>query len=199
MNKIKFRAKNKEKIAKTKEKLRKYRQIAKKYLEIIYKIEKGQINAEDFDFLEINSGILQMQLNYFKLGKGTLDRPYNLGRHENYEFIANFPGLFKNQQDEALTQISGIKSVLSTYNHLIDDLANDNQELKEFVRKNNRRSIQGKKFNLNREKIIEIIFLGIFGLSIPFSIKPDTILIGFIMSLIAVVTIFIMSMITEKN
>jgi len=67
MSKNRFSKKNK--IENTKNEFKKYKQIANKYLEILRKIDKGQIDSNDFEFLEMNSGILQMQLNYFKLGK----------------------------------------------------------------------------------------------------------------------------------
>ena len=66
---FKNRFSKKNKIENTKNEFKKYKQIANKYLEILRKIDKGQIDSNDFEFLEMNSGILQMQLNYFKLGK----------------------------------------------------------------------------------------------------------------------------------
>ncbi len=199
MNKIRFPIINKDKIEKTKNKIKKYKQIAEEYLEIIKKIDKKQINANDFEFLEMNSGILQIELNSFGLGQGRFKRPYGLGTYDDFQFIANFPVLFKNQLDEALTLLSGIKSIISTYIHINEDLVNDNQKLKEFIKKNNRSSNQTRKSIFNKAKIIEIIFLGIYVLSLPLLVEPNTFIIGFIMNLIAAITIFIFSMIKEKD
>ena len=199
MNKIRFPIIDKDKIEKTKNKIKKYKQIAEEYLEIIKKIDKKQINANDFEFLEMNSGILQIELNSFGLGQGRFKRPYGLGTYDDFQFIANFPVLFKNQLDEALTLLSGIKSIISTYIHINEDLVNDNQKLKEFIKKNNRSSNQTRKSIFNKAKIIEIIFLGIYVLSLPLLVEPNTFIIGFIMNLIAAITIFIFSMIKEKD
>ena len=197
MNKIRFR--NSNKIEKTKKKFKKYQEMAKKYLEIMYKIDEGEIDKNDFDFLEMNSGIMQIELNSFGLGTGIYRRPFNLGVFKDYQYIANFPALFKNQttRKQVSSFISGIKSMLNTYIHIIDNLLNDKQKLKESIQKKNRNSKSIKKFNLNKVKIIEIIFLGIFVLGLTFLVEPKTFVIGFVMNLIAVITIFIISMVNE--
>ena len=196
---FKNRFSKKNKIENIKNEFKKYKQIANDYIEILRKIDRGQLDSNDFEFLEMNSGILQMQLNYFKLGKGTFRRPFGLGTYHNFQFIANFPALFKNRvnQDEALSFISGIKSALSTYIQLIDDLLNSDQKTKEFIKKISRRSYKIKNLSFDKPKISEVIFLGIYVTSFPFLVNPNTFLLGIIMNLFAMITIFIFSMIND--
>ncbi len=166
----------------------------------MYKIDKGEIDPNDFDFIEVNSGILQMQLSRFKLGTGIYTRPFNSGTFKNYQYIVNFPPLYKDRRSrkEAMRFVSGIKTFLTTFIHLIDEILNDKQKLKEFVQKNSGRSKLIKKFNFNNAKIIEIIFLGIYVLGLTFLVEPKTFIIGFVMNLIAVITIFIFGMINSN-
>jgi len=96
MNKIRFPTINKDKIEKTKNKIKKYKQIAEEYLEIIKKIDKKQINANDFEFLEMNSGILQIELNSFGLGQGRFKRPYDLGTYDDKQELIDIKNPIKN-------------------------------------------------------------------------------------------------------
>ena len=59
-NKIRDKFTSNSKLTKIKDELKKYRQIAQEYLKIMRKIDRGPIEPYDFEFLEMNSGILQI-------------------------------------------------------------------------------------------------------------------------------------------
>ena len=126
-------------------------------------------------------------------------RPYNLGTIQDFQYLANFPTLFKNPttRKEGLSWVSGIKSFLATYIQIIDDLLINDNNLKNFGKSNKTDKNQLKKLKMDKAKIIEIIFLGIYVSSLILLIEPKTLIYGLIMNIITVGIILVISFISE--
>lgn len=205
-----------------KNELAKYQNIAKKYLEIIREIEsknppKGlfelpafidrrqqiSINKSDFEFIEENSLLLQKQLNQFNLGVGSYREPFGMGVHRYFEFLSNFPTMYRDpvRRDEAIICISIIITSLSTYIQIIEDLLNNKEKLKEYLKNlgKTQKTSSKKKARLDKTKMIEIIFLGLYVVSLGHLMIPDYFIYGFIENLISVIAIIIISFIPNSN
>ena len=146
------------KVEKVKEELKKDLELAKKYLRIISEIGGEKvIKSEDLEFLELNSGILQMKLGEFGLGEGMFRRPFDLGTYANFQYIANFPTMYKQHatRDEAILCTSLIITFLSTYIKKINEKLEDEEGFKETITK----SYKIKKLKLDKKIIIKLLFV----------------------------------------
>ena len=218
---MKIKLKNlKSKIPNIKRELKKYQDLAKNYLDIIRKIDqrtskkgildfpefmtvdKLKLSQEEFEFIEANSYIIQEHCNKFGLGYGSYRRPFGLGDYPYYEFILNFPILYKSSvtRDEAIALISIIKSSLSTFIQKVEELLNDEKKLKKFIKISNEQKVNwGLRMKLNKAKIIEMIFLGLYIYSLSILVKPETFVIGIGVNIISVIFIIIISFIGEEK
>lgn len=202
--------------------LKKYQEMAQIYLEILRRLEqrtppKGildlppsltgesmKLTEEEFEFIEVNSAILQEQCNKFGLGVGSLREAFSMGYHPRFEFIVNFPIRYKNpiMRDDALVFLSYVKTALSTYIHKVEEILNNNDKLKEFAKISSKSDKKHSKIRLdkNKAKIIELSFSVVYAISIGLMIIPKYFISGLILNIFAVsLIVLIFFLVSAEN
>ena len=186
-----------------KEKLRNSLRRAEKYLSILNSREaSGKIISSDYRWLLENCIILQedMEIVEFKqlevgMMQGTGRMLYSMKNlisvYPNY-LTVGFP------LDEKLV-ISAMKSNLFGYIKKIKDILENPQEIKNLNQLEKKYRWEMMKFD--KKKIIEIVFVGFFSLSLLLLLEDSTFIYGFIINLISGLLLFILNFIdlVEKD
>lgn len=172
---------------------------AKTYLSIIENIEKTrQYTEEQENWLFRNSRLLQDEMDDLKFKQLEPGMQDGFGRQllRIRDIISTFPNYLKGSFPmDAKMIYSALKSNLSGYIQKIEELLKSSKDLESITKKKKLSRI----IEFDKIKAIEIIFVGLYILSIILLINENTFVFGFIVNIISVVTILIISLINWKE
>jgi len=178
--------------------------MAREYLEIVNRLKKTkQISDEDYSYISLNSGILQLKIMKLKPQLGVIHykRPFNSGVIPNYEVIGNFPILLSNRGtlDEAFSIIPAIEGALSTYIIMVADILKDTKKLELLLNRSKENKTKWKIIKEDKKSLFSAFLIPVYIASLPLLFYPVTFIYGIILNVVSVFLILLVSFLSKSD